>query len=121
LPNAPKQSVTLALDYAQSAPFLDGWDLHWHTNATYRSATLSQLLSTDPQAAPPFKIAGFSLWDASVNLADNKGLTTSLYVQNILNSLGVTGGEDRGAVGLRAEHFFVTRPRTVGLKVGYSF
>jgi hypothetical protein len=35
--------------------------------------------------------------------------------------LGETGGQDRGAVGIRAEQFYISRPRTVGLKLGYSF
>jgi iron complex outermembrane receptor protein len=121
LPNAPKNSVTLAFDYTHGAPFLEGWDSLWHINSNYRSATLSQLLSTDPNAPPPFVIHGFSIWDASAGLSDRHGLTTSLYIQNMFNSLGITGGQDRGAVGIRGEHFFVSRPRTVGIRVGYAF
>jgi hypothetical protein len=44
-----------------------------------------------------------------------------LYIQNMFNNLGITGGQDRGAVGIRGEHFFVSRPRTIGVRVGYSF
>jgi outer membrane receptor protein involved in Fe transport len=121
LPNAPRNSATAALDYTQPAPFSREWSLRWHLDASYRSATLSQLVSTDPDNPPPFKIPGFSIWDASVNLANTGGLYTSLYVQNLFNALGETGGTDRGAVGIRAEQFYISRPRTVGLKVGYSF
>jgi hypothetical protein len=56
-----------------------------------------------------------------VDLLNGHGLYTSLYAQNIFNQLGITGGEDAGEVGLRAEHFFVGRPRTIGLRVGYKF
>jgi iron complex outermembrane receptor protein len=121
LPNAPRNSATAALDYTHPAPLMQGWNMRWHLDASYRSATLSQLLSTDPGNPPPFKIPGFSIWDASLNLASSGGLYTSLYVQNLFNALGETGGTDRGAVGIRAEQFFIGRPRTVGLKVGYSF
>jgi outer membrane receptor for ferric coprogen and ferric-rhodotorulic acid len=121
LPNAPKESVTLALDYIDGAPALAGWDMHWHVNGNYRSATLSQLVSTDPNAPPPFVIHGFSIWDAFAGLDNRQGLNTALYVQNMFNNLGITGGQDRGAVGIRGEHFFVTRPRTIGIRVGYSF
>jgi iron complex outermembrane receptor protein len=121
LPNAPKESATAALDYIHPAPILQGWNMRWHLDASYRSATLSQLLSTNPNDPPPFKIPGFSIWDASVNLASSSGVYTSLYVQNLFNALAETGGSDRGAVGIRAEQFFIGRPRTVGLKVGYSF
>ena len=121
LPNAPRTSVTAATDYTHSLPFLLGWSMRWHLDMSYRSSTLSQLLSTNPDNPPPFKIPGFSTWDASVNLASGSGLYTSLYVQNLFNTLGETGGTDRGAVGIRAEQFYIGRPRTVGLKVGYSF
>jgi iron complex outermembrane receptor protein len=121
LPNAPKNSATLALDYVRGAPGFKDWDMLWHLNSNYRSATLSQLVSTDPNAPPPFVIHGFSIWDASAGLSDRHGLTTALYIQNIFNSLGITGGQDRGAVGIRGEHFFVSRPRTVGIRVGYAF
>jgi iron complex outermembrane receptor protein len=121
LPNAPRNSATAALDYTQPAPFSSDWSVRWHLDASYRSATLSQLVSTNPDNPPPFKIPGFSIWDASVNLANSGGLYTSLYVQNLLNALGETGGTDRGVVGIRAEQFYISRPRTVGLKVGYSF
>ena len=121
LPNAPISSATLALDYTHALPMLESWDIRWHVNGSYRSSTLSQLESTDPNSPPPFKIASFSLWDASVNLSDRHGLYTSLYAQNIFNELAITGGQDRGAVGLRAEHFFLGRPRTVGIRIGYKF
>jgi iron complex outermembrane recepter protein len=121
LPNAPRNSATAALDYTHPAPFSRDWSLRWHLDASYRSATLSQLVSTNPDNPPPFQIPGFSIWDASVNLANSGGLYTSLYVQNLFNALGETGGTDRGVVGIRAEQFYISRPRTVGLKVGYSF
>lgn len=122
LPNAPQHSATLGLTYTHAAPeVLPGWQMRWHLNGSYRSSTLSQLASTNPQAPPPFKIAGFSIWDAMVDLSNAHGLTTSLYAQNLFNQLAVTGGQDSGEVGLRAEHFFVGRPRTIGLHIGYKF
>ncbi len=122
LPNSPKYSATLALNYRTSAPtFLDGGNTDWHINGNYRSGTLSQLESTDPSAPPPFKIAGFEVWDASVTMTAKSGFYTGLYAQNIFNALGVTGGQDAGAVGLRAAHFFIGRPRTFGLRLGYRF
>ena len=122
LPNAPQHSATLGLTYTQAAPeVLPGWQMRWHLNGSYRSSTLSQLASTNPQAPPPFKIAGFSIWDAMLDLSNAYRLTTSLYAQNLFNQLAVTGGQDSGEVGLRAEHFFVGRPRTIGLHIGYKF
>jgi iron complex outermembrane receptor protein len=122
LPNSPQSTATLALDYAHPAPaFLTGWDVRWHLNGSYRSATLSQLVSATPGNPPPFRIDGFSVWGASVNLANAHGLETSLYVENLFNELAETGGSDRGSVGLRAEQFYIGRPRTVGLQMRWAW
>lgn len=121
LPNAPTTSATIALDYRHALPLPEGWDVRWHVNGAYRSSTFSKLASTDPAASPPFAISSFSLWDASVNLSNRSGLYASLYAQNIFNQLAITGGQDRGSVGLRAERFFIGRPRTIGIGLGYKF
>lgn len=127
LPNAPQHSATFGLTYTTAAPaFLAGWTQRWHLNGSYRSATLSRLVNTAPGAREPFNIAGFSLWDASVDLSSRGGLYTSLYAQNLFNQLGITGGLDAGEVapgngGVRHSHYFVGRPRTIGLRIGYKF
>ncbi len=122
LPNAPEHSVTLALDYTHPAPaFLPSWDVRWNLSGNYRSSTLSQLVSANPADPPPFEIEGFSLVSASLNFEDREGVSLSLYVNNLLNEVGVTGGSDRGNVGLRSEQFYVARPRTVGIRAGYRF
>jgi len=122
LPNSPRHMATLAVNYTNAVPVvLDGWKMRLEINGSYRSSTLSQLLNTAPGTPPPFVIQEFQIWNGSVSLLDGKGLTTSLYAQNIFNQLGVTGGQDEGQVGIRAAHYFVTRPRTVGLRVGYKF
>ncbi len=122
LPNSPKHSATLGLDYTHPAPaILDGWKVVWHVNGSYRSATTSKLASVDPTVPLPFVIKGFTLWDASVELANGKGLYTTLYGQNLFDQEASTGGSDAGTVGLRAERYFIGRPRTVGLRVGYKF
>lgn len=122
LPNAPRHNATLGVDYLQPAPgFMSGWNARWHVDGSYRSSTLSGLLSTNPGNPPPFRIDGFSIWGASLNLAHTSGVYTSAYVQNLFNARGVTGGSDAALVGPRAAHLFVGRPRTFGLRVGYEF
>ena len=121
LPNSPRHSATLGLNYTHELPFVSGWSMRWHVNGRYRSSTLSQLVSTDPTVPPPFKIAGFSVWDASVDLASGAAWYIRLYADNVFNQLAVTGGSDAGQVGIRAEHYFVGRPRTVGIHVGFKF
>jgi outer membrane receptor protein involved in Fe transport len=127
LPNAPKNSATLALDYGHVAvPFSPDWILRYHLDGNYRSATYSRLLSTIPGAPAPFLIGGFSIWNGSVDLMNTHGLSMSLYGQNLFNVLGITGGLDPGEAGppptnARAAHYYIGRPRTIGLRVGYKF
>jgi outer membrane receptor protein involved in Fe transport len=121
LPNAPKSSATLDLHYTQPAPGLEGWKVRWHVGGTYRSSTLSRLVNAAPGSPAPFVIQGFSIWGASVELMNRSGYYASLYGENLFNQLGITGGVDAGEVGLRSAHYFVGRPRTVGLRMGYRF
>jgi outer membrane receptor protein involved in Fe transport len=127
LPNSPKNSATLSLDYGHvSVPFSPDWMLRYHLDGNYRSATYSRLQSTIPDAPAPFLISGFSIWNGSIDLINTHGLSMSLYGQNLFNTLGITGGLDPGEAGppptnVRAAHYYITRPRTIGLKLAYKF
>lgn len=125
LPNSPQNSATLALDYNVAAP-LDGWNAHAHLDGSYRSSTYSRLLNTIPGAPPPFLIQSFSIWNASFDMANAHGLDVGLYGQNLFNKLAITGGIDPGEAGppptnARAAHYFIGRPRTIGIRFGYRF
>jgi outer membrane receptor protein involved in Fe transport len=127
LPNSPKNSATISLDYAHvTVPLAPYWSMRFHLDGNYRSATLSRLLSTIPGAPAPFLIGGFSLWNGSVDLVDRNGLTMSLYGQNLFDTLGISGGLDPGEAGppptnVRAAHYYISRPRTIGIRLAYSF
>jgi outer membrane receptor protein involved in Fe transport len=127
LPNAPENSATWAFNYTHAAPeFLRDWTMRWRIDGSYRSSTYSRLLNTIPGAPAPFLISGFSLWNGSVDLMSAHGLDLSLYGQNLFNQLGITGGLDPGEAGppptnVRAAHYFITRPRTIGLHLAYKF
>jgi hypothetical protein len=100
--------------------------LRYHLDGSYRSATYSRLLSTIPGAPAPFLIGGFSIWNGSIDLMNAHGLSMSLYGQNLFNALGLTGGLDPGEAGppltnARAAHYYIGRPRTIGIRVGYKF
>ena len=122
LPSGPEDTITLALDYSHDAPILDDWQLRWHLNGFYRSETTSGLVSLVPGDPQPFEMDGFSVWDASLNLESNrKPISVSLYIENIGNERAETGGVDQNFAGPRAAYFFVGRPRTIGLRMNYSF
>lgn len=122
LPSGPEDTLTFALDYSHDAPILDDWQLRWHVNGFYRSETTSGLVSLLPGDPQPFEIDGFAVWDASLNLQSNrKAVSISMYIENIGNERAETGGVDQNFAGPRAAYFFVGRPRTVGLRLNYSF
>jgi outer membrane receptor protein involved in Fe transport len=127
LPNSPTNSLTWAFDYTHAAPpFMQDWRVRWHLDGNYRSSTYSRLLNSIPGAPAPFLIDGFAMWNASINFLNTHGLDFSLYGQNLFNTLGITGGLDPGEAGPgptadRAAHYFISRPRTIGLRIGYKF
>ena len=78
LPNSPKNSATLSLDYGHLVlPFSPDWSMRYHLDGNYRSSTYSRLLNTIPGAPPPFLLDGFTIWNASVNVMDTHGLSFS--------------------------------------------
>jgi len=127
LPNAPENSLTWAFNYTHAAPqFMQDWAMRWHLDGNYRSSTYSRLLNSVPGAPPPFLIDGFAMWNAAVDLVSVHGLDVGLYGQNLFNNLGITGGLDPGEAATgptadRAAHYFLSRPRTLGLRLSYKF
>lgn len=121
LPNVARHSYSVVLDYTHAAPMLPGWDMRWHVDGSYRGSVESSLVSLVPGAEQPRTIDSFSIWNASINLTNNRNWDTSLYIDNMFNSLASTGGVDSERVGERGKYFYVGRPRTFGLRVSYAF
>jgi outer membrane receptor protein involved in Fe transport len=121
LPNTSEHSVSLSMDYTQARPIWNDWNVRWHLNGSYRSDVQSGLVSLIPGDPQPFVIDSFSLWDASVNVQNAGNTSVSLYIDNLTDERAVTGGIDSQFTGPRGKFFFVGRPRTVGLRVNYTF
>jgi iron complex outermembrane receptor protein len=121
LPNTSENSYSLSFDYSQPTQVFDNWNLRWHVNGSYRSDVQSGLVSAIPGDPQPFKIDGFSVWDASLNMYNGDNINASLYIDNMFDELALTGGNDSQFTGPRGKSFFIGRPRTVGLRVNYSF
>jgi len=121
LPNSPKNSVSVSLGYEQPLPAYPGWGLLWHFGGSYRSAAQSSLTSLIPGNPEPFTIAGFSVWNASVNVHSDRHYSAMLYMNNIFDSRAITGGVVGPREGPRGDYYFVGRPRTLGLQLTYSF
>ena len=119
LPGSIKHIATLSLDYLQPLKHQD-WTVNYHLNGFYRSSTQSTFSPTAANGRFYFDIEGFSIWDASVTLSTGNWSATA-FVDNVFNEYGLTGGIPAGVNNARVAQFWVTRPRTAGLAVGYSF
>jgi outer membrane receptor protein involved in Fe transport len=111
LPGTPKNSAALSLEYAH-AEFAGG-ELRYALSSHYQSAILSSISNTAP------KVPGYTMLDGLVTFTRSHFLAT-VYVDNITNTLGINATTDPTFWGNRYQDV-VSRPRTYGLTLGYSF
>jgi iron complex outermembrane receptor protein len=110
LPGTPKNSASIALEYGH-VPVGDG-ELRVAANAHYQSSQLPALSATIP-IVPGYTTVGaraaylISHW------------TTTLYVDNLTNQIGVNSYTDPVQWG-KYYQALVSRPRTYGFTVSYS-
>jgi outer membrane receptor protein involved in Fe transport len=111
LPGTPKSTAAAALEYGHVQ--LGSGELRFAVNAHYQSSQLPALSATIPT------VAGYTMLGARV------GYTwphwqTALYVDNLTNQIGINSYTDPSQWG-KFYQALVSRPRTVGLTLGYSF
>ncbi|MGA2776197.1 MAG: TonB-dependent receptor [Steroidobacteraceae bacterium] len=111
LPGTPKTSVAAALEYGHIP--VGAGEMRYAVNARYQSAVVPALSATIPTAA------GYTMVDARASYSLAHWLA-SLYVENITNNLGINSYSDPSNYGSKYEAL-VSRPRTVGISVAYSF
>ena len=111
LPGTPKNSVSLALEYAH-AKVGDG-ELRYALDANYRSTILPSDSSTVPT------VPGYTMLNGLITYTQSNWLAT-VYVNNIANVLGINAYTDPTFYGNRYQAV-VSQPRTAGVRFGYSF
>ncbi len=111
LPGTPKSSGALGLEYAHvnfaGGEFLAGLDAHYQ----------SKLLSSISQTAPV--VPGYTMLDGRISYQHTHWLGT-IYCDNITNTLGINAITDPTFWGNRTQAV-ISRPRTFGVTLGYSF
>jgi outer membrane receptor protein involved in Fe transport len=122
LPGSAKHTVNASLDHTQSLG-----NLFWtnRVSATWQSSTENSI-STSPLFAQKWN--GFSLWNLSSTLADDRWSAT-FFVKNVFNNAGETGGLLKAYMGTdpsqnyfgNGSKVFIAQPRTIGLSATYSF
>jgi iron complex outermembrane receptor protein len=132
LPLVPKIQLTAALDYV--VPLLQDREVSFHVDAAYRSSVNTSVnnlqASTDADTGETViaeniystnfrHLGGFTTLNAGVGFQATKALRVRLYCNNLTNQFGIT----TWAVARQPEQSteYVTRPRTGGINIDYSF
>ena len=127
LPGVPKHTATVALDYLLPLELATsmGWSVNFHADAAYRGESGSVI---DPTSRSYWMIPSSTMVNASVALAAGSAWTYDLFVNNLSNTPGYSGGRGtaQDPATLQALANFtatrvVTRPRTIGLRLRYRF
>jgi outer membrane receptor protein involved in Fe transport len=111
LPGTPKQSVVIAMTYGHV--HVAGGELAYELDAHYRSSLIPALSATIPT------VPGYTMLNTRLNFTEEHW-RGSLYVDNLTNRLGVESYSDPFNYGSNYQAI-VSRPRTYGFSVGYSF
>ena len=127
LPGVPKQTLSAALDYQMPLAHGGGapWSINYHADFVYRDSAGSVI---DPLSRSYFVIPSSTMANASVTLAAAARWDCTVFVNNLTNQAGYSGGRGTAkdpATQLPLPNFTATRvvarPRTIGLRVGYKF
>jgi iron complex outermembrane recepter protein len=114
LPNVSKQQGTLALDHSQ--PLANDRDFHARIDASYRSDFWTAL----PHSPSATDLPGFALVNVRAGLGFSKTWRVDAFVSNLTNQEAATSVSTvPGPAHERAN--YISRPRTVGLELNYSF
>ena len=113
LPGVPKVMGSMSTDYYWK---LGQGDAYLHVDGFYRGSTES---APNDSWGNYEKLSDFYIWNVAVGVEREKW-SGRLYVDNVGDELGVTGGQLEGGY-LNYAYHFVQRPRTVGVQVRYTF
>jgi len=111
LPGTPRNTAAATLEYGHIA--LGEGELRFAVNAHYQSSQIPALSATIPT------VSGYTLVGARTSYAIAHWNAT-LYVDNLTNQIGVNSYTDPSQWG-KYYQALVSRPRTIGLTLAYSF
>jgi iron complex outermembrane recepter protein len=111
LPGTPKSTAAATIEY-DHVPVGDG-ELRFAANAHYQSALVPALSATIPT------VGGYTIVGARMSYTRSHWQST-IYVDNLTNEVGVNSYTDPSQWG-RYYQALVSRPRTIGLTLAYSF
>jgi outer membrane receptor protein involved in Fe transport len=115
LPGVPLNQVSLGADYHE--PLSGTLNFIAHADTAYRGAVPVALPGSLGGSAV---VPGFWMSDANLGLEQNAWRAV-LYVDNLSNTRGITTMVPPAAEGPRQDVNWLSRPRTVGIRVRYKF
>lgn len=115
LPGVPLNQLNLGADYRR--PLNAEFSLIAHADTDFRSAVLVALPGSLGGSAV---VPGFWMSNANVGL-EHDAWRAILYVDNLSNTRGVTTMIPPAAEGPRQDVNWLSRPRTVGIRLRYKF
>ncbi|MDB6085345.1 MAG: hypothetical protein JWN43_3226, partial [Gammaproteobacteria bacterium] len=112
LPGTPKHSLAIGLEYGHIE--VAGGEMRYAVNAHYQSSLVPALSATIPT------VPGYTMVDARASYTLSHWMG-SVYVDNLTNRVGINSYSDPANYGADNYQAIVSRPRTIGFTVGYSF
>ena len=127
LPGVPKHTLTAGADYLLplTGVAAAGWALNFHADGSYRGKSGSVM---DPTSRSYWVVPSSTILNASVAVSAGSGWNFDLFVNNVTNAAGYSGGRGTAQDPATLQPLpnftatrVVTRPRTIGLRLRYKF
>ena len=112
LPNISEHMANVSVDY-QIPSLIGGFDLILHADGRYRSDAQNDLAG----GFNDYLLKSFSIWNASVNLVDEKWTLTA-FANNLTDE---TNAVTTVAVQAGTNYEAAERPRSLGVRLRYDF
>ena len=118
LPGVPESIATWALDYERPVNFMGESMLRFRVDGSYRSSVVTD---SSPTSAKYAELSGFDIWNASLTWSNDQW-RIGAYVKNIGDEIGITQVVRDFSIARAIDSMdYVSRPRTIGVTVGYSY
>jgi outer membrane receptor protein involved in Fe transport len=119
LPGVPKHILTGSIDYSVPLDSVaNGSDLEFHIDGSYQSRSNGAI---DPTSSYFWIIPSNFVANARVALTSGQGWGVNLFVRNLTNETGYSGGLGIQTLTNSFAGRYVLRPRTWGVGLNYSF
>ena len=118
MPGVPESMATWALDYEHPVNFPGDSLIHFRVDGSYRSSVVT---APSPTTAQYAQLDGFDIWNVSVTWSNNHW-RVGAFVKNIGDEIGITQVVRDFVIARPVEAVdLVSRPRTIGVTVGYTY